>query len=62
MVNQQATFPPLLVCVIRIDRSATTIECVAGHYVENTGNTTLRYLEIFKTGTRFACVPDEYDC
>lgn len=23
---------------------------LAGHYVENTGNSTLRFLEIFKTG------------
>jgi hypothetical protein len=28
----------------------------SGHYVENTGNTTLTFLEIFKTGTRpFRC-------
>lgn len=24
---------------------------LTGHYVENTGNTTLRFLEVFKSGT-----------
>ena len=27
-----------------------TQEDITGHYVENTGNTTLRFLELFNTG------------
>lgn len=31
----------------------SSLTILSGHYVENTGNTTLRFLEIFKSGTLF---------
>jgi oxalate decarboxylase/phosphoglucose isomerase-like protein (cupin superfamily) len=42
------TFPP---ASVRIGSWAATslIDPLLGHYVENTGNTTLRYIEVFRT-------------
>jgi hypothetical protein len=39
---------------------ARTYTADVGHYIENTGNTTLHFLEIFNTGEVFDDVPTSY--
>lgn len=51
ITSSQDTFPRQWVCSARCLIEGMFPNTFAGHYVENTGNTTLTFLEIFRDGT-----------
>ena len=54
IVNRIGYAPASYGTLSSLDRKASLLS-IAGHYVENTGNTTMRYLEIFRTGMLRVC-------